>query len=56
MTFASVIGLTIARKLSLRSRLIAAAAEIKSVGLEDVKGLVRGVLHVPLAIEFVTAR
>jgi len=54
MTFASVIGLTIARKLSLRTR-ITAAAEIRSVGLEDVKGLVRGVVLMSLTIEFVTA-
>ena len=54
MTFASVVGLTIARKMSLRSR-INAASEIKSVGLEDVKGLVRGVVVMSLAIEFVVA-
>jgi len=54
MTFASVIGLTIARRLSLRSR-INAATEIKSVGLEDVKGLVRGIVGISLAIEFTVA-
>ncbi|WP_241983506.1 TrkH family potassium uptake protein [Cryobacterium tagatosivorans] len=54
MTFASVIGLTIARKMSLRSR-ITAASEIKSVGLEDVKGLVRGVVLMSLAIELTVA-
>jgi len=54
MTFASVVGLTLARKLSLRSR-ITAASEIKSVGLEDVKGLVRGVVGMSLAIEFTVA-
>ncbi|WP_241982954.1 MULTISPECIES: TrkH family potassium uptake protein [Cryobacterium] len=54
MTFASVVGLTIARKMSLRSR-INAASEIKSVGLEDVKGLVRGVVVMSLAIEFAVA-
>ena len=50
MSFASVVGLAIARKLSLRSR-ITAAAETKSVGLEDVKGLVFGVVRISLAIE-----
>ena len=54
MTFASVIGLAVVRKLSLRSR-INAAAEAKSVGLEDVKGLVIGVVKISLVIEGVTA-
>jgi len=50
MTFASVIGLAVVRKLSLRSR-INAAAEAKSVGLEDVKGLILGVVQMSLLIE-----
>ncbi|WP_241974738.1 MULTISPECIES: TrkH family potassium uptake protein [Cryobacterium] len=50
MTFASVIGLAVMRKLSLRSR-ITAAAEAKSVGLDDVKGLVLGVVRMSLVIE-----
>ncbi|MBG6056869.1 trk system potassium uptake protein TrkH [Cryobacterium sp. MP_M5] len=50
MTFASVIGLAVMRKLSLRSR-ITAAAEAKSVGLDDVKGLVFGVVRMTLVIE-----
>jgi potassium uptake TrkH family protein len=54
MYFASVVGLAIARKLSLRSR-ITAAAETKSVGLEDVKGLVLGVVRISLAIEVTVA-
>jgi potassium uptake TrkH family protein len=54
MSFASVVGLAIARKLSLRSR-ITAAAETKSVGLEDVKGLVLGVVRISLAIEVTVA-
>ena len=54
MSFASVVGLAIARKLSLRSR-ITAAAETKSVGLEDVKGLVLGVVRISLAIEITVA-
>ncbi|TFD76339.1 TrkH family potassium uptake protein [Cryobacterium psychrophilum] len=52
MTFASVIGLAVVRKLSLRSR-INAAAEVRSVGLEDVKGLVRGVVGISLIVEAV---
>ena len=54
MSFASVVGLAIARKLSLRSR-ITAAAETKSVGLADVKGLVFGVVRISLAIEVTVA-
>ncbi|MBB5642588.1 TrkH family potassium uptake protein [Cryobacterium roopkundense] len=54
MTFASVIGLAVVRKLSLRSR-INAAAEAKSVGLEDVKGLVVGVVKISLIIEAAVA-
>ena len=54
MSFASVVGLAIARKLSLRSR-VTAAAETKSVGLEDVKGLVLGVVRISLAIEVTVA-
>jgi len=54
MSFASVVGLAIARKLSLRSRMTA-AAETKSVGLEDVKGLVVGVVRISLAIEVTVA-
>ncbi|WP_233200550.1 MULTISPECIES: TrkH family potassium uptake protein [Cryobacterium] len=54
MSFASVVGLAIARKLSLRSR-ITAAAETKSVGLADVKGLVVGVVRISLAIEVTVA-
>ena len=54
MSFASVVGLAIARKLSLRSR-VTAAAETKSVGLEDVKGLVLGVVRISLAIELTVA-
>ncbi len=54
MSFASVVGLAIARKLSLRSR-VTAVAETKSVGLEDVKGLVLGVVRISLAIEVTIA-
>ncbi len=52
MTFASVIGLAVMRRLSLRSTLLA-ATEVKSVGLDDVKGLVRGVVGISLTVEAV---
>ncbi|MFP7760593.1 TrkH family potassium uptake protein [Marisediminicola sp. LYQ85] len=54
MTFASVIGLAVVRKMSLRSKLTA-AAEIKSMGLSDVKGLVLGVVRISLVVELVVA-
>ena len=54
MTFASVIGLAVVRKMSLRSR-ITAATEAKSVGLEDIKGLVLGVVGISVIVEFVVA-
>ena len=54
MSFASVVGLAIARKVSLRSRMTA-AAETRSVGLADVKGLVLGIVRISLAIEVTVA-
>jgi len=54
MTFASVVGLAVLRKLSLRGR-INAASEAKSVGLDDVKGLVIGVVRISLIVEGVVA-
>ncbi|WP_411720806.1 TrkH family potassium uptake protein [Mycetocola sp.] len=54
MTFASVIGLAVIRKMSLRSR-ITAAAEVKSLGLDDVKGLILGVVRISLIVEGVVA-
>nr|WP_245977234.1 potassium transporter TrkG [Cryobacterium soli] len=54
MTFASVIGLAVVRRLSLRSR-VTAASEVRSVGLEDVKGLVLGVVTISLVIETIVA-
>ncbi|MEF3402896.1 TrkH family potassium uptake protein [Agromyces sp. CCNWLW203] len=50
MIFASLIGLVLARKLSVRSRLNT-AAEAKAVGFDDVRGLVRGIVLISLAIE-----
>ncbi|WP_022892234.1 TrkH family potassium uptake protein [Agromyces subbeticus] len=50
MIFASLIGLVLARKLSVRSRLNT-AAEAKAVGFADVRGLVRGIVLISLTIE-----
>ena len=50
MTFASIIGVVVVRRLSLSSRLNT-AAESKSLGIEDVKSLVLGVLRISLVIE-----
>ncbi|WP_232820245.1 TrkH family potassium uptake protein [Brachybacterium sp. YJGR34] len=54
MTFASVVGITVIRRLSLRSKLTA-AAEVKSFGIADVRALVLGVVRWSLAIEAVAA-
>lgn len=54
MTFASVIGLAVVRKLSLRSKLTA-AAEVKSLGLNDVRALVLGVVRISLIVEGIVA-
>lgn len=54
MTFASVIGLAVIRRMSLRSR-ITAAAEVKSIGLDDVKGLILGVVQISLLVEGIVA-
>jgi trk system potassium uptake protein TrkH len=53
MIFASLIGLVLARKMSVRSRLNT-AAEVKSVGYDDVRGLVRGIVLISLVIEAAT--
>jgi trk system potassium uptake protein len=50
MIFASLIGLLLARKLSVRSRLNT-AAEAKSIGYDDVRGLVRGIVAISFLIE-----
>ncbi len=50
MTFASIVGIAVVRRLSLASRLNA-AAETRSLGLEDVKSLVLNVLKISLVIE-----
>ncbi|MFK4834790.1 TrkH family potassium uptake protein [Microbacterium sp. ZW T2_14] len=53
MIFASLIGLVLARKLSVRARLNT-AAEAKAVGFDDVRGLVRGIVVISFAIEGAT--
>lgn len=53
MIFASLIGLILARKLSVRARLNT-AAEAKTVGFDDVRGLVRGIVLISLTIEAAT--
>jgi trk system potassium uptake protein TrkH len=53
MIFASLVGLVLARKMSVRSRLNT-AAEAKAVGYDDVRGLVRGIVLISFAIEAVT--
>lgn len=54
MTLASVIGLAVIRRLSLRSRLTA-AAETKSIGLNEVRGMVLGIVKVSFSVEAVVA-
>jgi trk system potassium uptake protein len=53
MIFASLIGLVLARKLSVRARLNT-ATEAKAVGYHDVRGLVRGIVVISFAIEAAT--
>lgn len=50
MIFASLIGLLLARRISVRSRLYA-AAEAKVLGLDDVRGVVRGIVGISLVVE-----
>ena len=54
MILASLVGIALARRLSIRSR-IAAASEAKSIGMSDVRGLVKGILLISLVIEAATA-
>ncbi|GAB3284123.1 TrkH family potassium uptake protein [Microbacterium lacusdiani] len=54
MLFAALVGLALARKLSVRSRLIA-SAETKAGGIGDVRRIARGILTTTLLIEAVTA-
>lgn len=54
MTFASVVGLAVVRRLTFRSKL-RAAAEAKSLGLEDVRSLVLGIVRISLTVEAAVA-
>lgn len=54
MTFASVIGLTILRRLSLRSKLTT-AAEAHSFALEDLGGLLLGIVRITVIVEAAVA-
>ena len=53
MTLASVVGLRIARRMGLRTRLLA-AAETKAAGLGEVRLLIRGVVRISLLMEAAT--
>lgn len=50
MICATLIGLVLARKLSIRTRLNA-AAESRAVGFDDVRRVVRGILTISLLVE-----
>ena len=54
MTFATFVGLVVVRRMSFRSRLNT-ATETKAMGLDEVRGLVLGVVRVSLTIEAVIA-
>jgi trk system potassium uptake protein len=54
MTSASLLGLLVARRLGLRTRVLA-AAETGAVGLGDVRRVIRGVALVSVTVELVTA-
>lgn len=54
MTFASMLGLLLSRKLGLVSR-ISTATETKNVGFGDIRQVVLGVLRISLIIEALTA-
>jgi trk system potassium uptake protein len=50
MLFASLIGLLLARKLTIRGR-ASAQSETKSLGVADVRGLVKGIASITFVIE-----
>ena len=54
MTSAVLLGLVVARRLGLRTRMLA-AAEIRTVGLGDVRRVVRGVALVSVTVEAAVA-
>jgi potassium uptake TrkH family protein len=53
MTLASLLGLVVARRLGLRSRLNA-AAETKALGIGDLRSVVLGVLRITIVFELLT--
>lgn len=54
MSFASLLGVLLARRMGLRSR-ISTAAETKSTGIGDVRSILVGILRTTLLVEGVTA-
>lgn len=54
MTFASLVGIAVVRRLSLRSQLNT-ATEVKSLGIGDLKSLVLSVVKISLLIEAIVA-
>lgn len=54
MTLASLLALFVSRRLGLRTR-ITAAAETKSVGIGDVRAVLRGVFVITVVVEGITA-
>jgi trk system potassium uptake protein len=52
MIFAALVGLVLARRISVRSRMNT-VAEAKSVGYDDVRGLVRGIVAISFGVEAV---
>lgn len=54
MTFASFVGLIVLRRLSFSARLNT-AAEAHSLGLDDIKSLVLGVVRISVIVELVVA-
>lgn len=54
MTFASVVGIAMVRRMSLRSKLTS-AAEAHSLGLEGLSGLLLGVVRITLVMEAAVA-
>lgn len=54
MTMASLLGLLVSRRMGLRTRLTA-AAETKSLGIGDVRGVLTGVLKVTVMFEALVA-
>ncbi len=54
MVFASVLGLTVIRRLSLRSKLTA-AVEAKSFGLDNIRQLILSIIKISFTVEGVVA-